>query len=250
MADELLSLRLIVVSPSPGGRALFRNAAAVARVPIELVENDGEAAAGRSRGAGGPRGFLVTARWGGAMGGEDKAGPAASSPPFTVALGAPADSGSFPTDGQASRPEDEDDAHRLIAGSIRLRLPSRVLLVDDSPTMRSIVRRVLAATRFPLNVTEAGNGGQALALARAAEFDFVFFDYNLPGLSGLEAIAELRRAKRYPGVVLMTSADDAALAEKAHTQGIAFLKKPFYPADLEWVLCGFCGLRALSPARR
>ena len=47
-----------------------------------------------------------------------------------------------------------------------------------------------------------------------------------------------------------TSADDAALAEKAHTQGIAFLKKPFYPADLEWVLCGFCGLRALSPARR
>ena len=48
MADELLSLRLIVVSPSPGGRALFRNAAAVARVPIELVENDGEAAAGRS----------------------------------------------------------------------------------------------------------------------------------------------------------------------------------------------------------
>jgi len=48
----------------------------------------------------------------------------------------------------------------------------------------------------------------------------------------------------------MTSADDAALAEKAHTQGIAFLKKPFYPADLEWVLCGFCGLRALGPSRR
>jgi CheY-like chemotaxis protein len=145
---------------------------------------------------------------------------------------------------------DDDDAHRLIAGSIRLRLPSRVLLVDDSPTMRSIVRRVLAATRFPLNVTEAGDGGQALALARAAEFDFVFFDHNLPGLSGLEAIAELRRAKRYPGFVLMTSADDAALAEKAHTQGIAFLKKPFYPEDLELVLCRFCGLGALSPARR
>jgi CheY-like chemotaxis protein len=175
---------------------------------------------------------------------------AVSSRPFTVALGAPADSRSFPTDGQASRPEDEDDAHRLIAGSIRLRLPSRVLLVDDSPTMRSIVRRVLAATRFPLDVTEAGDGGQALALARAAEFDFVFFDHNLPGLSGLEAIAELRRAKRYPGFVLMTSADDAALAEKAHTQGIAFLKKPFYPEDLEWVLCRFCGLGALSPARR
>jgi CheY-like chemotaxis protein len=69
-------------------------------------------------------------------------------------------------------------------------------------------------------------------------------------MSGLEAIAELRRAKRYPDFVLMTSADDEALAEKAHAQGIAFLKKPFYPADLEWVLCGFCGLRALGPVRR
>jgi hypothetical protein len=48
----------------------------------------------------------------------------------------------------------------------------------------------------------------------------------------------------------MTSADDAALAEKAHTHGIAFLKKPFYPADLEGVLCRVGGLGALSPARR
>jgi CheY-like chemotaxis protein len=174
---------------------------------------------------------------------------AASSPPFTVALCGPGDFGSFPTDGQASRPADEDDAHRLIAGSIRLRLPSRVLLVDDSPTMRSIMRKILAATRFPLEVTEAGEGGEALALARAGEFDFVFFDHNLPGVSGLEAIAELRRAKRYPGFVLMTSADDEALAEKANARGIAFLKKPFYPADLESVLCRFCGLRALKPVR-
>jgi len=115
--------------------------------------------------------------------------------------------------------------------------------------MRSIVRKVLAATRFPLEVAEAGEGGEALALARTADFDFVFFDHNLPGLSGLEAIAELRRAKRYPDFVLITSADDEYLAEKAHAQGVAFLKKPFYPADLEGVLCRFCGLRALNPIR-
>jgi len=64
MADELLSLRIIVVSPSPGDRALFRNAAAAARVPIELVENDGEAAAGRSL-AGADLAFFDTA-----LGGE------------------------------------------------------------------------------------------------------------------------------------------------------------------------------------
>src|SRR5262249_56682744 len=112
-----------------------------------------------------------------------------------IALCAPDDSGSFPTDGQASRPVDEDDAHRLIAGSIRLRLQSRVLLVDDSPTMRSIVRKVLAATRFPLEVTEAGEGAEALPLARAGEFDLAFFGYHLPGLGGLHAVSALRRTE-------------------------------------------------------
>jgi CheY-like chemotaxis protein len=250
MADELLSLRIIVVSPSPGNRAMFRNAATAARVPIELVESDGEAGAGRSIAGGADLAFFDMALGGEVVARMALAARAASNPPFTVALCGPGDTRSFPIDGQASRPQDEDDAQRLIAGLIRLRLPSRVLLVDDSPTMRSIVRRVLAATRFPLQVTEAGDGGEALALASSVDFDLIFFDHNLPGMSGLEAIAELRRAKRYPDFVLMTSADDEALAEKAHAQGIAFLKKPFYPADLEWVLCGFCGLRALGPVRR
>jgi CheY-like chemotaxis protein len=249
MADELLSLRAIVVSPSPRNRAMFRNAAAAAQVPVELVENDGEGAAGRSIASGADLAFFDMALGRESVSRMTVAARAASSPPVTVALCALGDSGSFPTDGLANRPGDEDDAHRLFAGSMRLRLPSRVLLVDDSLTMRSIVHKVLAATRFPLDVTEAGTGGEALALARRVEFDFVFFDHNLPGLSGLEAIAELRRAKHYPGFVLMTSADDEALAEKARAQGIAFLRKPFYPADLEGVLCGFCGLRALNPAR-
>jgi hypothetical protein len=39
------------------------------------------------------------------------------------------------------------------------------------------------------------------------------------------------------------------MVEKARGQGAAFLKKPFFPADLETVLCGFYGLRALNPRR-
>jgi CheY-like chemotaxis protein len=246
MANDLLSLRIIVVAPSPSDRAMFCKAAAAARVPIELVENDGETAGARSVAAGADLAFFDMLLGREAVMRMASAAAATARPPFTIALCAPEDSGSFPTDAQANRPANEDDTHRLITGAIRLRLPGRVLLVDDSATMRRIVRKVLAATRFPLEVTEADEGGAALALARAAEFDLVFFDYNLPGLSGLEAIAELRRAKRYPDFVLMTSADDEALAEKANAQGIAFLKKPFYPADLERVLCGFCGLRALG----
>jgi CheY-like chemotaxis protein len=247
VAHELVSLRTMVVSPSANNRAMFRNAAAMVRVPIELVESDGEAAARRAMAAGADLAFFDMALGGQAVARMAQAARAAASPPLTVALCPPGVSGAVPTDGQANRPQDE--AGRLIVGSSWLRLPSRVLVVDDSPTMRGIVRKVLAATRFPLEVAEAGEGGEALALARTADFDFVFFDHNLPGLSGLEAIAELRRAKRNPDFVLITSVDDKSLAAKAHAQGVAFLKKPFYPADLEGVLCRFCGLRALSPVR-
>jgi CheY-like chemotaxis protein len=249
MANELVSLRVMVVSPSPSDHVIFRHAAAAARVPVELIEDDDVAAAQRSIAAGLDLAFFDISLGGQAVAVMAQAARAAASPPLTVTLCPPGFSGPVPTDGQANRPADEDEALRLIVGSCRLRLPSRVLLVDDSPTMRSIVRKVLTATRFPVVVAEAGEGGEALALARTSDFDFVFFDHNLPGLSGLEAIAELRRAKRCPDFVLITSADDEALAEKARAQGVAFLKKPFYPADLEGVLCRFCGLRALSPAR-
>jgi hypothetical protein len=47
----------------------------------------------------------------------------------------------------------------------------------------------------------------------------------------------------------MTSTPDEAVAEKARAQGAAFLKKPFFPVDLEAVLCSFFGLRALNQQR-
>jgi hypothetical protein len=48
---------------------------------------------------------------------------------------------------------------------------------------------------------------------------------------------------------LITSTQDIAVALRARAQGAAFLKKPFFPADIEAVLCRFYGLRALNPQR-
>jgi hypothetical protein len=168
MANELVSLRIMVISPSPNDRAMFRNAAASARLPIELLEGDGEAAAWRSIATGADLAFFDMELGGQAVARMAQAARAVASRPLTVALCPPGVSGVVPTDGQANRPLDEDEARRLIVGASRLRLPSRVLLVDDSPVMRGIVRKVLAATRFPLHVAEAGEGGEALALARTA----------------------------------------------------------------------------------
>lgn len=47
----------------------------------------------------------------------------------------------------------------------------------------------------------------------------------------------------------MTSASDESLPDRAREYGAGFLKKPFYPADIEAMLCRFYGLRALNPKR-
>src|ERR1700721_2561827 len=97
--------------------------------------------------------------------------------------------------------------------------------VHDSSAMRVIVRKTLGATRFPFEVSEAAEGAAALKLAGEREFDIVFLDYNMPGSKGLEILAEFKREKRRMSIVVMSSAQDASLAERVRAQGAAFLKK-------------------------
>ena len=61
--------------------------------------------------------------------------------------------------------------------------------------------------------------------------------------------AEFRREHRRPAFVLMTLTATDAIAARARTQGAGFLKKPFFPADIEAVLCRFYGIEALNPER-
>lgn len=249
MTDDLLSLRVLVVSGSGADHDLFRQAASQAKVPVEVVEANGAASAGPAISGGVDLAFIDMSLGADATGQVTAAARAAAKPPFTVLLSVSGSTAPFQTDALASKPNGPDEARRLVDDTIRVRLPSRVLIVDNSTTMRSIVRKVLAATGFPFEVSEVQQGMEAIDLARDREFDIVFLDYNMPGFSGLETIAEFRRAQRRPIFVLMTSTADEAIAARARAQGAAFLKKPFFPADIEAVLCGFYGLRALNPQR-
>jgi CheY-like chemotaxis protein len=249
MTDELFSLRVVAASASKDDRDLLRNAAAAAKVPIEIVEAENGASACGALLRAVDLVFLDDALGADEVARVAAAARAAPKPPFTVLLAPPPSGVPFETDALAVKPTDIEEAKCLVNGAIRTRRPTRVLVVDDSSTMRSIVRKTLAATRFPLDVTEAAQGLEAIALARAAAFDIVLVDYNMPDFNGLETIAEFRREKRCVTFVLITSAQDQALADRARAGGVAFLKKPFFPADIEAVLCGFYGLRALSPRR-
>ncbi len=250
MIDELLSLRVILAAKAPEDHDLFRRAAAAVPVPIDLEFADGGAAATDCVKAGADLVYLDNGLAPVEIAQVAAAARATPNPPFTILLATGnGDSEAFVTDALAGKPAGPEQATRLIARSIRVRLPSRVLVVDDSSTMRSIVRKLLAGTRFPLDVREADEGFAALKYVREAGIDLVFLDYNMPGFSGLETLAELKREKRRVSVVIMSSASDQSLPGRARGYGAAFLKKPFYPADIEAMLCRFYGLRALNPKR-
>jgi CheY-like chemotaxis protein len=76
------------------------------------------------------------------------------------------------------------------------------------------------------------------------KFDIVFLDDLMPELGGLETLVAIKH--RYPKtqVVLMMSTNDEKFGERARAAGAAaFLKKPFYSADVDAVLRSYFGLR-------
>ena len=250
MTSDLLFLRALVASQDAGLRDLLRQAAASSPMPLELVEAADAAAACNLPAPGVDLAYLDGALPAAEIAQVVSTMRAAVKPPFSILLGTAATAGkAFDTDGLAGRPSRAEEAQALVDRSLRVLVPSRVLVVDDSSTMRSIVRKTLAATRFPFKVSEADEGFAALKLVREGDFQIVLLDYNMPGFSGLETLAEFKREQRRVNVVLISSTQDEAVVDRARAQGAVFLKKPFFPADIENALCGFYGLRALNPKR-
>jgi CheY-like chemotaxis protein len=250
MTDELVSLRAILLSAAQNDHDMFRQAASTAPVPIEIVACKSVAVTCQALAEGADLVFIDGAIARVATAQVVAAAYAQPRPPFLVLLAAP-DLAVEPltTDAVAAKPVRPEEARRLVERSMRVRIPGRVLVVDDSSTMRSIVRKILGATRFAFDVSDAAEGPAAVKLAREREFDIVFLDYNMPGFNGLETLAEFKREKRRMTIVVMSSAQDATLAERVRLQGAAFVKKPFFPADIEAVLTRHYGLAALNPKR-
>ena len=103
-------------------------------------------------------------------------------------------------DSALAKPIDLQETRDLIDRCIRARLPKRVLIVDDSSTVRSVIRKVLQASRFKLEAEEAEDGSVAIELAKKQRFDIVFLDCQMPGIDGFAALGELKtRASGHEG---------------------------------------------------
>lgn len=109
----------------------------------------------------------------------------------------------------------------------------KVLLADDEAMVRAGVRAILAAAADVEVVAEAGDGREALHLARAHRPDVALLDVRMPVLDGLGAAAELRRVVPEVAVVMLTTFSEDEYITRALDSGASgFLLKSGDPYEL------------------
>jgi signal transduction histidine kinase/ActR/RegA family two-component response regulator len=123
---------------------------------------------------------------------------------------------------------------------------SRVLLVDDEASVRSVARRILE--RMHIEVHEAENGRRALVtFSSDGPFDLVVVDLTMPVMDGAELFARIRSMAPDARVVVVAGASDIPRAvELTETGAVGIVEKPYTPSGLTRAVRA--GLRAAPPA--
>lgn len=124
----------------------------------------------------------------------------------------------------------------------------RILIVDDSPLMRTFVRRIVGRSGFELSAClQASNGREALELLHKETVDAILTDINMPEMDGEEFLRQLTRDETLhaiPVVVISTDATVKRIERMLELGARGYVTKPFAPeelrAELERTLGGAC----------
>ncbi len=112
----------------------------------------------------------------------------------------------------------------------------RVLIVDDSPAMRSVIRRVIELSGFEVaDFLEAADGGEALGLLHRDAVDVVLTDINMPNINGEQLVCSMREEEALrdkPVVVISTDATEHRIQRMLELGAKGYITKPFYPEAL------------------
>lgn len=107
---------------------------------------------------------------------------------------------------------------------------TRVLVVDDEPTVREVVVGYLR--RDGHEVSEAADGPSALDLLEAEEFDLVVLDMMLPGVNGLDILRRIRSTGDMPVIMLTARAEESDRVAGLELGADDYVVKPFSPREL------------------
>lgn len=114
----------------------------------------------------------------------------------------------------------------------------RILLVDDSRVARLTLQHLLKSTGAALEIQEAANADEALALFTPGRFDLALIDFNMPGMDGLELAGHLRTQEASLRMVLVTANIQDSIRQRAEALDLDFLGKPATPEQLQGLLRG------------
>lgn len=106
-------------------------------------------------------------------------------------------------------------------------MSTRVLVADDSSTMRKIILRSLNAVGVS-SAVEAADGDEAVGLFNSGDFDLVLTDWNMQGKTGLEVTQNIRaRDANVPIIMVTTEAEKSRVLEAVQAGVSDYLVKPF-----------------------
>ena len=106
----------------------------------------------------------------------------------------------------------------------------RILVVDDEPQIRRVMRITLIAEGF--EVHDARNGDEALDYLRSAKFDLILLDINMPGISGIETCRAIRGGSNVPIIVLSVRNAEKDKVAALDSGADDYVTKPFSTPEL------------------
>lgn len=111
----------------------------------------------------------------------------------------------------------------------------KILVVDDFATMRKVVRNILRQLGYE-NVIEAENGEEALRMAKSSDLGLIISDWNMPVMTGLEFLKEIRsdeKTKSIPFLMVTAEALKENIIQAIQSGANNYIVKPFSPQIFE-----------------
>ena len=114
----------------------------------------------------------------------------------------------------------------------------RILIVEDSPTMRALLVAALEALDRPVKVTEVASGFEALRELPRESYDLILTDINMPDINGLELVSFVKNTPAFrsiPLVIVSTEGSERDREKGMRLGADAYLVKPFAPEALQQI---------------
>ncbi len=115
-----------------------------------------------------------------------------------------------------------------------------LLIVDDSLTMRAVIKKVVQMSGFEADkYLEAGSGADAIKIMAQEKVDLVLSDINMPEMTGIQMLEKVKadpQTSAIPIVMISTEGSEERINEAMEHGASGYLKKPFQPEEIRTLL--------------